>query len=711
MIKCLATLAELRSQSFRSLMDQINRMARGNSLQEYTTYSRVWEYPWVWSHLEALKGQSIAVLDIGSERSPFPWFLAMQGFRLILSDVSGRYWHVWRRASRELGVAVRRLVLDAQNLALPTASVDVYLSVSVVEHVPDKEKVIAEAARVLRPGGLLIMTFDICEPDMGMTFPEWNGRALTMSEFDDLFKSSCWFEPGLSELPWNTDDITGYLSWHRTTAPHHNYVTGAAVVRRNGRIWVESAVKNYLRAFQGKSRTTISVAIWYIFHVLGATRRKISRWMKSVARMAISLLVSPRILLLFGESFFWLLGFRERKRKMNLSQVKRLMVVRLDEIGDMVMTTPFLRELRRLLPDAWITLVVKPSIHNLVELCPYANEVLTYDWSAHRLFRPLQRHWRALRLAWKHLWSRRFDLAILPRWDADHYHGTYLMYFSGAPWRVGYSENVNASKKRLNRGFDRLLTHILGDNTLKHEVEHNLDVIRALGGQVHDDRLELWIGQDDEVFADEILKGHEVQIDELIVGFGPAGGNSPFKEWPASNFADLGRWLQKEYGARILIVGAPGEEALGKHIEDTVGSSVVNMVGKTTLRQMAALLKRCHFYIGNDAGPMHVAAAIDIPVVALFGSSCQHRFGPWGERRTLLWLGLPCSPCFQEDHSDRCRYCIFDQPHCILGITVEQVRQAVSRLLYEIKDLKVAAAMVRSLEARENRQSPKVRTE
>lgn len=392
-------------------------------------------------------------------------------------------------------------------------------------------------------------------------------------------------------------------------------------------------------------------------------------------------LTCPWITYFSCEPLFWLTRRRAGVQEIDLLQLKRVFVVRLDEIGDVVMTTPFLRELRRNLPHAWITLVVKPAVYNLVELCPYVNEVLTYDWSGPRFLRLWLRHWRALQLAWKQFWRRRYDLAILPRWDTDHYHGTYLLYLSGAPWRVGYSENVTAPKKRDNRGFDFLLTHVLENNILKHEVEHNLDMIRFIGGKVEDERLELWVGLGDESFADEVLKKHNVQPDELLVGFGPSGGNSPLKQWPVSNFATVGTWLQTEFGARVVIVGGSGEEPMGEEISYAVGPSAINMVGRTTLRQMATLLKRCHLYAGNDAGPMHVAAAMRIPVVALFGSSCHHRFGPWHKPSILLWSGLPCSPCFQEHHPDRCQRCIFDRLHCMLNITVDQVKEAVTHLI------------------------------
>jgi ADP-heptose:LPS heptosyltransferase len=109
----------------------------------------------------------------------------------------------------------------------------------------------------------------------------------------------------------------------------------------------------------------------------------------------------------------------------------------------------------------------------------------------------------------------------------------------------------------------------------------------------------------------------------------------------------------------------------------------MNVVGKTTLRQTAALLKRCHLYVGNDTGAMHVAAAMDTPVVALFGSSCRHRFGPWGKGQAVLGPELACGPCIQAHHLDRCVHCIFDRPHCMLDITVEQVQRVVESIIQD----------------------------
>jgi SAM-dependent methyltransferase len=274
MIKRLAKLSELESQAWKHFMAELNQVAKRGGLDCYETFSRTWEYPWLWSQLEPLKGVGLEVLDIGSERSPLPWFLATQGFRVTVSDHTINSWSTWQNAKSQLRIPIRRRLLDAQQLNLPTATTDIYLSVSVIEHFHGKAQAVAEAARVLRPNGLLIMTFDVCEPELGMTFPEWNGSALTTREFDELFNNSGWFEPGLSTLPWNTEDIPAYLAWHCTTAPWHNYITGAAVVRRNHLPWKEPMWKDALRYTKGNARTAYRALRWNWEHRKSSASQK-----------------------------------------------------------------------------------------------------------------------------------------------------------------------------------------------------------------------------------------------------------------------------------------------------------------------------------------------------------------------------------------------------------------------------------------------------
>lgn len=238
--KLLAERTAIDTDVYRGVMGELNATARRLGLKEYDTYSRVWEYPWLWQVLEPFRDQGLRIVDIGSELSAFPWFLAEQGFDVIVSDHSPRYVAAWQRAAETCRASVARRILDAQELDLETASVDVVLSVSVIEHVPNKRRALAEAVRVARPDGALVMTFDIVEPAMGMSFPAWNGLALTMHELDALLEAQPGLDADVAHLPWNTEVIPAYLEWHRGTAPHHNYVTGAAVVPRDATVGRES---------------------------------------------------------------------------------------------------------------------------------------------------------------------------------------------------------------------------------------------------------------------------------------------------------------------------------------------------------------------------------------------------------------------------------------------------------------------------------------
>ncbi|MHC4198712.1 MAG: glycosyltransferase family 9 protein [Planctomycetota bacterium] len=403
--------------------------------------------------------------------------------------------------------------------------------------------------------------------------------------------------------------------------------------------------------------------------------------LRRVPRAVFAWLIAPMIRQFLKRSVLVLMGARCRHGDVNLQHAKRVLVIRLDEIGDMVMATPFLRELRRNLPRAWITLVVKPATYNLVEFCPYVNEVLSLDLGPPTIPPTLENIFRTMRFARERLRHRRFDIAVIPRWDADWYHAPFLACFSRIPTRLGYSEKVTVERRRLNRGFDRLLTYLMEGHGVKHEVERNLDVVRFMGGIVEEDALEVWLAEDDEAFAESVFLEHGVSPEQVVAAFSPSGGRSPLKKWRTSNSVELGRWLRDEVGARVLVVGAPTEKALGVQISDALGADTINLVGMTTLRQLAAVLGRSRLFVGNDAGPMHIAVAAGVPVVALFGPSCPHRFGPWGDGHSVLQLGLPCGPCSRAEHVGRCARCTRGRLECMVGIKVEHVKQAVRETL------------------------------
>jgi polysaccharide pyruvyl transferase WcaK-like protein/SAM-dependent methyltransferase len=231
-MKRLACVNELNSSGFRAFMAWINGFARIHGLRIHTQWSKVWEYPWTWTHLANLNFRKIRILDIGSEISPMPWFFASLGAQVTMVETEAAYISKWRDLKEKQGFDVRWDIVSGSQLPFPVDTFDLVTSYSVLEHIPDKDTAIEETLRVLKPGGVFCLTFDICEHSQGMTFPEWNGAALDMKSFDQLIWQSHKLQPLDPEAQWNIEDIDPFLQWHKQSAPHHNYIVGGAILRK-----------------------------------------------------------------------------------------------------------------------------------------------------------------------------------------------------------------------------------------------------------------------------------------------------------------------------------------------------------------------------------------------------------------------------------------------------------------------------------------------
>jgi SAM-dependent methyltransferase len=226
----LASVEAKDSPRFCAFMSMMNAFATSFGLRTFTTWSKIWEYPWLWfAALGRIDWAGKYLVDLGSEISPMPWLLATLGAKVTLIEVDEQWVPTWEKLREQLQVNVTWHVVGSEAIPIPSASADAVTSFSVIEHQPNKRAAIDEVARVLKPGGVFAVSFDICEPVMGMTFPEWNGRALTIAEFEETL----WLHRAFgnnSRPVWNRDAIEPFLAWHRTTAPHHNYVAAAAVL-------------------------------------------------------------------------------------------------------------------------------------------------------------------------------------------------------------------------------------------------------------------------------------------------------------------------------------------------------------------------------------------------------------------------------------------------------------------------------------------------
>jgi len=241
-----------------------------------------------------------------------------------------------------------------------------------------------------------------------------------------------------------------------------------------------------------------------------------------------------------------------------------------------------LRGLRETYPASSITLVVSPDTYELVEFCPYVDEVLRFNWKIPKKANKLARWKYIFQWCKENLGNKRFDLAILPRWDMDYYYGSYLVFLSRANTRIGYSVKVNPIKRKRSKWWwDLLFTHLLYTREIKHEVEYNLDILQFLEGKVKDSSLELWLNKKDYQTVDKVLAPLAGNFKNLIAVV--PGARWKFRIWGKEKYIQLIEWLQEEYEAGIVLLGGKNDiglcKLLEKEIKDKEG--IVNLAGET----------------------------------------------------------------------------------------------------------------------------------
>lgn len=277
-----------------------------------------------------------------------------------------------------------------------------------------------------------------------------------------------------------------------------------------------------------------------------------------------------------------------------------ILIVRTDRIGDVVLTTPVFKALRAAYPGARISVLVTPLTAELLEGNPYIDEVFVDDRKGRHKgvvgFLQLARDIRA----------RQFDTAFVFHTKR---RSNMACYLAGVPQRVGYK----------NEKYGFLLTHPAVDTRhlgQKHEAEYCLDLLKSVG--IRDDGMDMMIvcSKQADAWAGDWFEGNNVNPGQVIAIH--AGASDPAKCWPKENFAKLIDHLSTRYSHKIVLIGGPDARQLSTQIMALSRGQVIDMAGKTTVGQMAALLRRSRILVSNDSGPVHVGAGVGIPVISLF---------------------------------------------------------------------------------------------
>jgi heptosyltransferase-2 len=343
--------------------------------------------------------------------------------------------------------------------------------------------------------------------------------------------------------------------------------------------------------------------------------------------------------------------------------IRRVLVRAPNWIGDAVMCEPALRGLRSLFPQTELTLLAKAAVAELFVGYAGLDRVSVYDDKGTHA--GLAGKWTLAGTLRQH----RFDMAVLFQ---NAFEAAFITWLAGIPRRYGY----------LTDGRAIFLTDpvaVPGPDSLTHQVEYYWNMLLPLGLSGAPPPPHLMVSSEEKRTMDERLASSGVAPADLVIGINPGSTYGSAKRWLPERFAEVARRLAgqvcAESGQRtaVVILGAKGEESLGRDIAARIQSRSVVLSGATTIRELMAATKRCRLLVTNDTGPMHIAAACGVPVVAVFGPTDWRTTAPYGQAQAVVREPVDCAPCLLRE-------CPIDH-RCMTRVQVDRVYEAsLSRL-------------------------------
>ncbi len=334
----------------------------------------------------------------------------------------------------------------------------------------------------------------------------------------------------------------------------------------------------------------------------------------------------------------------------------RILVVKLDHIGDVLLATPAFSNLGQAYPDAELHVLCGKWSRIILENHPDVDKVIEYNSPAF-CRSEVPTSLSQTRQLLKQLRHQNYDLLIELRGD----------------WRIIWFSFLKVSPRRLCRASLQI-TNKLGFQKFssRHESSRNLDVLKQVGIPTPILNTTFSISEENEEWTSKFLGEQDIKCELPIITIHP-GSPISIKRWQPERFAELADWLIVQKQAQILFVGVPDEIQIVTQIQDLMKNNSTNIVGKTTIPQLASILKNSRMFIGNDSGPMHLAAAVGTPTVGLYGPGDPTRFGPVGEKCDVIQKKYDCPPC----KGDSCK---FGEEGCMAKIQVKDVIETIENL-------------------------------
>ena len=359
-----------------------------------------------------------------------------------------------------------------------------------------------------------------------------------------------------------------------------------------------------------------------------------------------------------------------------LDQCRRILVIRPDEIGDVVLTSSFFRNLRKSAQGAKITAITNRVCRPLLENCPYIDEVhaLPFKSSTHPPDRAIVVI-SALKMKWRNF-PAGFDMVLLPRIDADWYNSelvAHLMAGSGAvlmnsatfiAWTINPPQSPGVADQRYEV------------KTPQSDVLSNLEFLSWCGGSdTAGTELEFCSAAKDRSFATGWLAGSNAGRPKLV--FHPPSGRSLLKRWPVGRSRKFLNKLIDQTDFEVIVIGGDQEGWVLEELAGVEKSRVRLAFDTFTLPQLGEVIRQCGYFVGGDSGPIHIAAAVGAKVLGIFGYASETRFRPWSGKARIVSLRYPCTPDRRASFEANCQSCIHPENRCLTDLSAQAVFEEV----------------------------------
>ncbi len=341
-----------------------------------------------------------------------------------------------------------------------------------------------------------------------------------------------------------------------------------------------------------------------------------------------------------------------------------ILIVKLSAIGDVIHTLPALNAVRNYYPNANITWLVEEDAASLVQGHNALNRVLVSKrkrWLKALRSLSFLETIKEVYVFIKALRDTRYDMIL--DFQALLKSGILIAIARGRR-KIGFGKGL----EHMEHSYIFLNEHIPAVDMEIHALSRGMMLLNAVGIPTNEVEYKLPVSNHDHKNIDELMKQHGINGAKFLVAVNPVA-KWETKLWPNKKFAELADMLVDQYDMKIVFTGGITDYSIIQTITSLMKVRAMNFAGKTTLTELAALYEKAALVISTDTGPMHLAAAMGTPVVALFGPTASWRTGPYGSGNKVIRIDMACSPCFKR----RC-----ERPDCMYEISVKQVMEAVS---------------------------------